>query len=256
MAHGASVYAPQLRARFARRGNCLERFLRDKTPSQLFMANHCVKLMCSMEFTEALSVGPIFGCAEELEELLAWLPARAPVRFVGNYFDLGPDPLRVCQLLTAYKAQNPKVQYCANIHERFLQVAAGATPLGRHEKASWISPFHGTCRTIAALGLNPWTVLTLDDSPDQSRVAECLIRYGLHTLVTGPISEPYPAVTDSTCVFGGSLKVTDPSGKMVWQAKARRDYYNEDFLPWLYSELSKSVYGGKFPMRFSRLERA
>ena len=171
---------------------------------------------------------------------------------MGNYFDIGPDPLAIPEILLDHKARRANLSFASNIHERQLAVAAAMVRFETHEKPSWISPYSGTARTIFKLGVNPWELLTLDDSPLQSSLRIEIERRGWTDFVLTARSRKYPYPVGQSAVFGGRMTISDGHGREICGVESYKNYFRDDYVPWMHREISQHAFDGKFSLCFDR----
>jgi hypothetical protein len=200
--------------------------------------------------SKALYLSSIFGCALELAELLKAAPKESEIICLGNYFDLGPNPLEVFEILMDHQRQFENLKFLSNMHERQLVIAAGMDRPQTHENASWISPYSGTAHTIQKLGINPWELLALDDSPLQKNLRREIERRNWQSLLLAPKSEPFPIVVAGSAVFGGRMTLTNSSGLEIHGVAAKQSHYRTGFIPWLHREISQHSFGERFSLSF------
>ncbi len=111
--------------------------------------------------SDRVQIPAVLGCLKELQSDLAAIPAQTPIEFLGNYADIGPEPLATFDFLIQLKKLRPNCIFRLGIHDEFLLCAAGALNDGLALRTEWQNPFHGTVGTIAAYGLDPWDFIFL-----------------------------------------------------------------------------------------------
>lgn len=72
------------------------------------------------------AIGDVHGCARTLDALLAALPGGAPLVFVGDYVDRGPDSPGVLDRLVALGQERPCVFLRGNHDQMLLDYVDGA----------------------------------------------------------------------------------------------------------------------------------
>ena len=90
-------------------------------------------------------IGDIHGCHEELEDLLAQIPSKDRLIFVGDYIDRGPASAAVVQRLLREKKRS--VFLMGNHEGMLLQY------FGPAKNVAWLWPGNGGLQTLESYGL-------------------------------------------------------------------------------------------------------
>ncbi len=94
-------------------------------------------------------IGDIHGCLEELDLLLKEIPAKAPLLFIGDYIDRGPDSAGVVSRLLA---ERDRSIYLLGNHEAML-LNFFENPQS-YEGISWLLGMNGGRATLASYGVD------------------------------------------------------------------------------------------------------
>lgn len=188
-----------------------------------------------MKTNKLIKIHSVLGCLEELKEILALLPSDTPLEFLGNYCDIGPYPNETLDFLIELKSKR-EITLHKGIHEVFLMHAAGMLDDSLSIKAEWLNPFHGTVKTIADYGVNPWSLVLKNKEQRLNILGEKLKERGHYDLLLSLQPEQNAFVPDAaSVVYGHSLKAVDELGSEI-QVTAKQNYFEESFCPWIFSQ--------------------